>query len=129
MRRLSTFILACCYLAATLGMVVREHYCMGESGGMSVWTTDGRCPVCGMEKGKEGRGCCKDVQHIFKINQLHPGLYAGVRSFPGGVGPIASFPAVPPQPSILAPDAKVASPHGPPGFPQPIYIAERNFRV
>jgi len=52
---------------------------MGESAGISLFGINpSRCPACGMEKGKESKDCCKDVQHFVKNGHPHQSSSAAV---------------------------------------------------
>lgn len=78
MHKLLVVILSIFYLLSSSGVVVYEHYCMGElaQSSLSDDISDiGQCGKCGMEKNKDDdNGCCKDEQKFVKSNDQNPGI-------------------------------------------------------
>ena len=67
MKRLLTFILASCYLCATIGATITTHYCMGKLYAVDL-SHHTNCGKCGM---KTDKSCCKDESRTFKIQDDH----------------------------------------------------------
>jgi len=66
-------MIAVFYLAATSGMVINVHYCMGKISSISFNEeadhNDGACGKCGMVKAENH--CCKDEVAKGKLNESH----------------------------------------------------------
>jgi hypothetical protein len=55
------------YLLMSSGLAFTVHYCMGERDAVKLGAVKTKvCGRCGMEE-KESKGCCKDEQHLVKI--------------------------------------------------------------
>lgn len=68
MKRLTAIILALIYIAATSGLVINTHYCMGEVAEIAFGTSDSAtCETCGMEN----EGCCHDDLQVIKLTENH----------------------------------------------------------
>ena len=56
------------HTAATSGMVLSAHYCMGSIASVSLsHRQSNKCDNCGMED----KGCCHDNQKIIKLDNSH----------------------------------------------------------
>lgn len=68
MNRLIAVLIAVCYLCASTGFTLHEHYCMGEHVSTSLWEHGDThtCAKCGMEKGSSKNDCCKDEHKVMK---------------------------------------------------------------
>lgn len=76
MRILLITILSILYLAASTGVSLNMHYCMGELAGTALAKPldNEKCGKCGMEKehGKDN-GCCKDENKLLKAQEQNSG--------------------------------------------------------
>lgn len=72
-RKIILSLIAVFYLAATSGMVINVHYCMGKVSSVSFTDeedhNDGACGKCGMVKTENH--CCKDEISKGKMNDAH----------------------------------------------------------
>ena len=72
-RKLILSIVAVFYLAATSGMVINVHYCMGKISSVTFNEeadhNEGACGKCGMAKTENH--CCKDEISKGKMNDSH----------------------------------------------------------
>ena len=72
-KKLILSIVAVFYLAATSGMVINVHYCMGKVSSITFNEeadhNDGACGKCGMAKTENH--CCKDEISKGKMNDSH----------------------------------------------------------
>ncbi len=72
-RKLILSMIAVFYLAATSGMVINVHYCMGKVSSVSFTDeedhNDGACDKCGMVKTENH--CCKDEITKGKMSDSH----------------------------------------------------------
>lgn len=72
-KKLLLFIVAVFYLAATSGMVINVHYCMGKISSITFNEdadhNEGACGKCGMLKTQNH--CCKDEISKGKVNDSH----------------------------------------------------------
>jgi hypothetical protein len=72
-RKLLLSVIAVFYLAATSGMVINVHYCMGTISSISFNEetdhNDGTCDKCGMLKAENH--CCKDEISKGKLSDSH----------------------------------------------------------
>jgi hypothetical protein len=72
-RKLILSVITVFYLAATSGMVINVHYCMGKVSSVSFNAeedhNDGACDKCGMVKTENH--CCKDEISKGKMNDSH----------------------------------------------------------
>lgn len=68
MSRLLAILIAVCYLCASTGFTLHEHYCMGKHVETSLWAhgETHACAKCGMKKASSKKGCCKDEQKVVK---------------------------------------------------------------
>jgi hypothetical protein len=132
MKKALSLILSFIYIVSASGLTVHEHYCMGEKAGTSIFgqLTD-RCSVCGMERGKENKECCKDVKHFVKGNAPHQSSSIAPNC-PANQETTLPIPYI-----VLSDHLALASPllhsdeqHAPPpGISQPIYIEVGNMRI
>jgi hypothetical protein len=72
-RKIILSMIAVFYLAATSGMVINVHYCMGKVSSITFNDeadhNDGTCDKCGMVKTENH--CCKDEITKGKVNDSH----------------------------------------------------------
>ncbi len=72
-KKLILSMIAVFYLAATSGMVINVHYCMGKVSSITFNDetdhNDGECDKCGMVKTENH--CCKDEITTGKMNDSH----------------------------------------------------------
>lgn len=68
-KKLLSAILLLTYFAASTGMVVNAHYCMGRLASVHFFETAAeQCGICGMET-HESNGCCHDEVMAVKLVQ------------------------------------------------------------
>jgi hypothetical protein len=82
-KKLLTFLLALCYLFTGSGIVLQQHYCMGEfvDGRLALIQEDDThsCSKCGMQQ-KSKTGCCETKMQLLKkvqdeqVQQAQDGL-------------------------------------------------------
>jgi hypothetical protein len=68
MKKILIAILALLYLAASSGIAMTVHYCMGKVSSIDLYSNNDKCGKCGMKK---SNGCCKDKIKIIKIDDTH----------------------------------------------------------
>ena len=70
MKKVLLSILTVIYMAATCGIAMEVHYCMGKQAGVEFYgsKTD-KCGKCGMTEKKDG--CCKDEHQFYKLSDSH----------------------------------------------------------
>ncbi|MEP6676448.1 MAG: hypothetical protein ABJA78_14905 [Ferruginibacter sp.] len=70
MKKIIIGITALIYLAASSGIVMEIHHCMGKISGVDFFATaaENKCGKCGM---KEKKGCCQDEFKIYKLQDTH----------------------------------------------------------
>ncbi|HEX6333592.1 MAG TPA: hypothetical protein VFZ78_05145 [Flavisolibacter sp.] len=73
MNRLIAIFFTLSYLAASSGINLHYHFCMGEAAGISFGKKEetSTCSRCGMEKGHGLNGCCTDEHVWLKIQDDH----------------------------------------------------------
>ncbi|MBL0146451.1 MAG: hypothetical protein IPP48_12605 [Chitinophagaceae bacterium] len=71
MKKLLLTITAIIYMAASTGIAMDVHYCMGKLAGVEYFSkVDDKCGRCGMkEVGKNG--CCHDEHKFVKLEDSH----------------------------------------------------------
>ncbi|WP_443092686.1 HYC_CC_PP family protein [Chitinophaga cymbidii] len=131
MKRISTVILAIIYLAYTSGITVYQHYCMGELQSVSlIFTGDGPCGKCGMEKHTGlNSGCCKDVTIASpRSEDSHLSTYfAMLIAAPALVNILSIYDTAPI--SFLLEISTPDIPHHPPPIELPLFLRYQNFRI
>lgn len=118
MNRLIAILIAACYLCASTGFRLREHYCMGERIGASIFDQGDthKCARCGMEKKSSKKGCCHDEYKVVKskgsaaIVKAAPNQPVGTADLPVQVSPAAARQAF----AINAVEDTPGRPNGPP---------------
>ncbi|WP_293300636.1 hypothetical protein [Pedobacter sp. UBA4863] len=120
------------YLAVASGAGVNLHYCMGELADWSlIQDKKHACDFCGMEKkGSAKNGCCKDVQHLAKVDQAQQ-TNVQIYKFEQSVFVV---PTLKPTENYLLPVTKVISQearsNAPPlGQLTPIFIKNCTYRI
>lgn len=120
MKRIISILIALCYLCASTGFTLHEHYCMGEHISTTLWEKAGdihKCERCGMEKRCAKSGCCKDEHKIVKASDdaavakafLHQSPLLDF-ALPAPIVPILTQSAI----AFAAPKSISGKPHGPP---------------
>lgn len=72
MKKFIVAILAILYVGSSVGATVHLHYCMDKLVSSELWHDESdACSNCGMEKGINKDGCCKDEQKQVKIDSDH----------------------------------------------------------
>lgn len=134
-KRFVVLIIALLYLAASSGVTMHMHYCMGQH----VTTTfteeegdDHHCSHCGMTKKKGGNGCCNDEQKIVKVDDDHSltkDIKTPVPVFAEGVLTKVSY-QLTSTPLFTKTVRRSFHAHAPPDpDPLPVYLSIRNLRI
>ena len=120
MNRLLAVLIAVCYLCASTGITLHEHYCMGEHVSTSIveQSSAHQCERCGMVKGTSKNDCCKDEHKVVKSGDDATPAKALSHASPIAEAtlPPARIAFALPLPALPAPAQKSISgkPHGPP---------------
>jgi hypothetical protein len=128
MKRVFAAITLVIYIAVSSGIVINFHYCMDELASVQLYETQTSiCGKCGMAK--KSFGCCRDEITVIKItdDQQTSAAPASVQA------PVFELTI----PSLLTEELEVGKTtindwqnHSPPLLPgEPIYLANRNFRI
>ena len=122
MNRLIAILIAVCYLCASTGFTLHEHYCMGKhvSSTLLAQSDTHKCERCGMVKSSSKNDCCKDKQKIVKADDdaaLTKTFTHSTHTLDAGVipNPVGQFPAAPDVP-VSEQQTVSGRPHGPPLF-------------
>jgi hypothetical protein len=68
MKKFIAAILAVLYISTSTGATLHMHYCMGQLADWGMGHDSSKtCGKCGMVKGDEKDGCCKDEHKFIKI--------------------------------------------------------------
>lgn len=137
MNRIIAVLIAVCYLCASTGFTLHEHYCMGERVSTSLLEQPDahKCEQCGMEKGKSRDGCCKDEHKVVKADGDATFSKAFLEHSPlpdAALPPLLAFTIADAVPFRTATESISGKPHGPPGVlshSTPIYLRVRSFRI
>jgi hypothetical protein len=74
MKKILVGILTIVYMAASSGIAMEIHYCMGKKAGMDFFGANNKkCGKCGMTE-KKG-GCCNDEHKFVKLEDSHKNVY------------------------------------------------------
>jgi len=130
MNRLIAILIAVCYMCASTGFTLHEHYCMGEHVSTSLWAHGDThaCAKCGMKKGASQNDCCKDEHKVMKADGDATLAKAFVPHSP-------AFDAIAPEAPVYSfertdalremPQSVSGKPHGPPLL-HPLRLHVRN---
>lgn len=135
MKRFLILILAMVYFAASSGVTVHVHYCMGHFVNASLTASgeeDHECGHCGMKKKKGGNGCCRDEHKIVKNAADHSLVKEINLPVPADFVAIVPVTYVLPVQAYHPGTTAVASfqAHAPPDpVSTPLYLRMRNLRV
>jgi hypothetical protein len=78
MKKIVVAILALLYLAASSGIAMTVHYCMGKVSSVDLYSNSEKCGKCGMKK---ANGCCEDKFKIIKLDDTHKLISSGISIF------------------------------------------------
>jgi hypothetical protein len=78
MKKVVVAILALLYLAASSGIAMTVHYCMGKVSSVDLYSNSEECGKCGMKK---ANGCCEDKFKIIKLDDTHKLISSSINIF------------------------------------------------
>lgn len=128
MKKIVILTISVFYLAATAGVVVNMHYCMGSISSISFsYDADGSCNKCGMNK-TEGH-CCTNEVITLKLNSVQqaPTFSFSLSSLSAAIPVQQQALHEPLQGISVAPATDYFSP--PPNVLNKVYISIQVFRI
>lgn len=129
--RITTIILLCYYLTATLGISSAIHTCGGHYAGVTFWGLFGtnKC-ACSKEDQKEEGNCCKEKYSFCKISAEHSYSNQGVLDTPIAILALVPSFFVLPSEVTYVDEVVIPTNHAPPNLrKQPLYLACRKLLI